>query len=130
MYMNNEIGIQRDFETKLMKYIYKLAQTLDEAALTKLAAAKTAVIKNPLLYDKTGNVINAKWTERENLLGDLNVIMGANDFYGQFCIHFVNSKTHGSGIVDVGNSKNGWYGHQDAIMDAYRNAAKKLNIKN
>ena len=53
-----------------------------------------------------------------------------NDFYGQFCIHFVNSKTHGSGIVDVGNSKNGWYGHQDAIMDAYRNAAKKLNIKN
>ena len=31
MYMNNEIGIQRDFETKLMKYIYKLAQTLDEA---------------------------------------------------------------------------------------------------
>lgn len=86
MYMNNEIGIQRDFETKLMKYIYKLAQTLDEAALTKLAAAKTAVIKNPLLYDKTGNVINAKWTERENLLGDLNVIMGANDFYGQLHI--------------------------------------------
>ena len=86
MYMNNEIGIQRDFETKLMKYIYKLAQTLDEAALTKLAAAKTIVIKNPLLYDKTGNAINAKWSERENLLGDLNVIMGANDFYGQLHI--------------------------------------------
>ena len=86
MYMNNEIGIQRDFETKLMKYIYKLAQTLDEAALAKLAANKTNVIKNSLLYDKTGNSINAKWTERENLLGDLNVIMGANDFYGQLHI--------------------------------------------
>lgn len=83
MYMNNEIGIQRDFEAKMMKYIYKLAQKLDETALAALAAAKTSVIKNGLLYDKTGNTINAKWAEREHVLGDLNVIMGANDFYGQ-----------------------------------------------
>ena len=83
MYMNNEIGIQRDFQTKLMKYVYKLAQKLDEDALATIAAAKTAVIKNPLIYDATGNAINAKWTERENVLGDLNVIMGANDFFGQ-----------------------------------------------
>lgn len=83
MYMNNEIGIQRDFETKLMKYVYKLAEKLDSDALATLAANKTAVINNPLLYDKTGNTINAKWTEREYLLGDLNVIMGANDYYGQ-----------------------------------------------
>ena len=87
MYMNNEIGIQKDFETKLMKYIYKLAQKLDQDALAKLAAAKTQVIKNPLLYDKTGNVINAKWTERENLFGDLESIMAANDFFGQ--VHIV-----------------------------------------
>lgn len=86
MYMNNEIGIQRDFETKMMKYIYKLAQKLDETAIAALAAAKTSVIKNGLLYDKTGNTINAKWTEREHVLGDLNVIMGANDFYGQLHI--------------------------------------------
>lgn len=87
MFMNNEISIQRDFETKMMKYIYKLAQKLDETALAAIAAAKTNVIKNSLLYDKTGNVINAKWTEREHVLGDLNVIMGANDFYGQ--LHLV-----------------------------------------
>lgn len=86
MYLNNEIGIQKDFETKLMKYIYKLAQKLDEAALAKLAAEKTQVIKNPLLYDKTGNVINAKWTERENVFGDLEPIMAANDFFGQLHI--------------------------------------------
>lgn len=83
MYMNNEISIQKDFETKMMKYIYKFAQKLDEAALSALAANKTQVIKNSLLYDKTGNAINAKWTERENIFGDLEVIMGANDFYGQ-----------------------------------------------
>lgn len=86
MYMNNEIGIQRDFETKMMKYIYKLAQKLDEAALAALAGAKTQVINNPLIYDKTGNVINSKWTERENIFGDLNVIMGANDYFGQLHI--------------------------------------------
>ena len=86
MYMNNEIGIQKDFETKLMKYIYKLAQKLDQDALAKLAATKTQVIKNPLLYDKTGNVINAKWTERENVFGDLEPIMAANDFFGQLHI--------------------------------------------
>ena len=86
MYMNNEIKIQKDFEAKMLKYIYKFAQTLDQAALAALAAAKTQVINNNLLYDKTGNVINAKWTERENILGDLNVIMGANDFFGPLSI--------------------------------------------
>lgn len=86
MYLNNEIGIQKDFETKLMKYIYKLAQKLDQDALAKLAAAKSQVINNPLLYDKTGNIINAKWTERENVFGDLEPIMAANDFFGQLHI--------------------------------------------
>lgn len=87
MYMNNEIGIQKDFETKMMKYIYAFAKKLDEAALATLAADKTHVLKNPLLYDWSGNAINAKWTERENVFGDLEVMMGANDFYGQ--LHLV-----------------------------------------
>ena len=87
MYMNNEIGIQKDFETKMMKYIYAFAKKLDEAALAVLAAGKTHVLKNPLLYDWSANAINAKWTERENVFGDLEVMMGANDFYGQ--LHLV-----------------------------------------
>lgn len=86
MYMNNEIGIQRDFDTKLMKYIYKFAQKLDEAALAVLAADKTQVLKNKLLYDFSANTLNAKWTERENVFGDLEVLMAANDYYGQLHI--------------------------------------------
>lgn len=86
MYMNNEIGIQKDFETKMMKYIYAFAKKLDEAALAALAANKTRVLKNPLLYNWSANAINAKWTERENVFGDLEVMMGANDFYGQLHI--------------------------------------------
>lgn len=86
MYMNNEIGIQKDFETKMMKYIYAFAKKLDEAALAALAANKTQILKNPLLYNWSANAINAKWTERENVFGDLEVMMGANDFYGQLHI--------------------------------------------
>ena len=86
MYMNNEIGIQKDFETKMMKYIYKFAQKLDEVALTSLATNKTQILKNKLLYDFSTNAINAKWSERENIFGDLEVMMGANDFFGQLHI--------------------------------------------
>lgn len=86
MYMNNEIGIQKDFETKMMKYIYAFAKKLDEAALAQLAASKTQILKNKLLYDFSSNAINAKWAERENVFGDLEVMMGANDFYGQLHI--------------------------------------------
>lgn len=86
MYMNNEIGIQKDFETKMMKYIYAFAKKLDEAALAQLAASKTKILKNKLLYDFSSNAVSAKWTERENVFGDLEVMMGANDFYGQLHI--------------------------------------------
>lgn len=86
MYMNNEIGIQKDFETKMMKYIYKLAQKLDQDALTALSTNKTQKLANKLLYDFAGNSVNAKWSERENVFGDLEVMMGANDFYGQLHI--------------------------------------------
>ena len=86
MFMNNEIAIQKDFQTKMMKYIYKFAQKLDEVALAALASNKTQVVKNPLLYDWSAGNVNAKWNERENVFGDLDVIMGANDFYGQLHI--------------------------------------------
>lgn len=86
MYMNNEIKIQKDFETKMMKYVYKFAQKLDEDALAAIAAAKTQVLKNKLLYDFSSNAVNAKWSEREHVFGDLDVMMAANDFFGQLHI--------------------------------------------
>lgn len=86
MYMNNEIGIQKDFETKFMKYLYAFAKKLDEAAIAALAAAKTQVLKNKLLYDFSTDAVSAKWSERENIFGDLEAMMGANDFFGQLHI--------------------------------------------
>lgn len=42
-----------------------------------------------------------------------------NNFPGQFCVHFVNSRTHAGDRVDYDSSVNGNYGHQHAIQDAY-----------
>jgi hypothetical protein len=85
-YMNNEISIQRDFEVKMMKYIYAFAKALDSAALTKLAADKTQVLSNPLLYNFSGSTLAATFNQRENLLSDLEVMMSADDFFNQLDI--------------------------------------------
>ncbi len=46
-----------------------------------------------------------------------------NNFNGQFCVHFVNSKTHGNATnpatVDYDRELNGYFGHQSAIKYAY-----------
>ena len=42
-----------------------------------------------------------------------------NNFTGQFCVHFVNSRTHTSNRVDTDTKDNAYYGHQSAIQDAY-----------
>ncbi|MBR1607093.1 MAG: SH3 domain-containing protein [Clostridia bacterium] len=48
-----------------------------------------------------------------------------NNFNGQFCIHFVNSKTHGSSSNPAHVDSD----HQKAIMYAYENAAALLGIR-
>lgn len=112
MYMNNEISIQKDFQIKMMKYIYKFAQKLDEAALAALAAAKTQILKNKLLYDFSTNAVNFKWAERENAFGDLDVLMGSNDFYGQLHligdpgVESIMKKLQQNGLYNAVNKQN------------------------
>ncbi|MBQ8136368.1 MAG: peptidoglycan-binding protein [Clostridia bacterium] len=42
-----------------------------------------------------------------------------NNYPGQFCIHFINSKVHRTEIVDTANANNDYFGHQEAIEYAY-----------
>ena len=83
-HMNNEISIQKDFEKKFIKYLYLLAGTLESSAVATLSANKTQVFKDILTYQNVANVLGASWQQRETLIGDLNVIMGANDYYGRY----------------------------------------------
>lgn len=87
MYMNNEISIQRDFERKFNKYLYKFAETLDTAAITALDTAKTQVFAELLNYTQTGNVIQVPQANHDLIVGDINPMMNANDYYGP--IHLV-----------------------------------------
>ena len=83
LFMNNEIAMQRDFNAKQLKYIYKFAETLDNAGIAALEAAKTQVIADPLLYAVAGNTVNATFEQRNEILGDLNVLMRSNDYFNQ-----------------------------------------------
>ena len=83
MFMNNEISMQQDFERKFNKYLYKFGETLDAAAVAALTAAKSQVFADLLQYTQTGNVIQAPWKLRENLIGDINPMMAANDHFGE-----------------------------------------------
>ena len=49
-----------------------------------------------------------------------------NNYNGQFCVHFINSMTHGNANnpahVDYDTAQNGYFGHQSAIKYAYDNS--------
>lgn len=82
-FMNNEISLQQDFERKFKKYEYKFLETMDAAAIAALSAQKTQVFKDSLNYAVTGNAVVVPWLERENIIGDINPILAANDHFGQ-----------------------------------------------
>lgn len=84
LYKNNEIQMQRDFERKFLKYLYKFAATLDSACLSALDTNKTQVINDDLGYTVTSNVLIGTNAQREEVVGDLTPIMNGNDFYGNF----------------------------------------------
>lgn len=81
MYKNNEISMQRDFETKFNKYLYAFAKKLDGLCVTALSTAKTQVFKDMLNYTETGKVLQCAFKNRENIIGDINPIMAANDYF-------------------------------------------------
>lgn len=83
MFMNNEISMQQDFDRKFNKYLFKFGETLDSAAIAALAAAKTQVFGDLLQYTQTGNVVQAPWRLRENIIGDINPMLAANDHFGE-----------------------------------------------
>lgn len=132
LYMNNEIGYQRDFTAKLMKYIYALGKTLDGAALTALNGAKTQTIDNSLLYnfDSSTHILGATWNQRENLLGDLGVMAQSNDFFNQ--LHIIGDagcqslvmKLAQKDIYNAVNKRNEW---ADKVFHFTNSIASKAN---
>lgn len=82
-YSNNDIDYAKDFNAKLKKVARALGAALDSAAIAKLEANKTKVYADTLLYTKTADTLDVPFGSRENILGDIEPIMEANDFYGK-----------------------------------------------
>jgi hypothetical protein len=83
MFMNNEVSMQRDFEAKFNRDLFKFGATLDSACISGLSVAKTQVFQDSLNYPVTGNVLQSTWAKRDNLIGDFNPMLEANDHFGE-----------------------------------------------
>lgn len=85
-FLNNEHQMQADYQRKLLKFIYKVAATLDSTCLSALALNKSQIFADELDYTVVANTIVAEDGQKDNIIGDLEPIMNANDFYGNFHI--------------------------------------------
>lgn len=84
LHLNNEVGIQQDFNRKFLKYLYKFLTTLDISCLSALNAAKNQVYADLLgIYTDVGDTIDVPLARHDEIIGDLTPIMNAMDFYGQ-----------------------------------------------
>lgn len=86
LYLNNEIGYQKDFERKMLDAVRALRNKLDQDALTALAAAKTQVFNEALGYTTTGNSVAVPYASRVDILGDMDAMMSANGFNGKISV--------------------------------------------
>lgn len=86
MFKNNEIAMERDFQTKMLGYINKLGATLDTAAIAALEAAKNQVTPNTIGHTWSSNILTGALANEENLIGDLDAVMASLDYYGDLHI--------------------------------------------
>jgi hypothetical protein len=87
LFHNNELGEQADFETKMKLTDRLFATAINASCLAHLETNKSKVFADTLLYTELADTIVASFAQRTDILGDLNVMMAANDFFGE--IHVV-----------------------------------------
>ena len=89
-YNNNEISYMADFERKIRRYGKKFAETLDNAAITKLEADKTVVMDSPFIGASgkygalVGDAVDVSAAQKQFFFNDLGVIMEGDDFEGRY----------------------------------------------
>lgn len=83
LFSNNEIAAQRDFDKKFEQYIYKLGATMDTAVISMFDTNKSQNFADLLgLYSVASNTVNASLAQKNEIIGDINALMEANDFFG------------------------------------------------
>lgn len=123
LYSNNDIAEEHDFARKMEKVTRALANALDAGAVAALAANKTQVFKDLLLYQETGNVIGVPWDLRTEIIGDINPIMRANCYTGG--IHII-----GNAGIDSLMQKLAQLGPNNAVNKVLEYAGKTFHYSN
>ena len=83
MYINNEVGEQQDFNRKMLKYIYLVAATMDNAGGAALEAAKTQVLNDSLggQFSLTANTLRVPVAKAKSVVGSVDALFEGNDHY-------------------------------------------------
>jgi hypothetical protein len=83
-HFNNEISMQKEFNNKLSGALYAYKAAQETAALNALEAAKTQVLSDDLggRYALTTNVAVGALAEQDAMVGDINMLMLGNDYFG------------------------------------------------
>jgi hypothetical protein len=81
LYLNNDIGYQKDFNIKMLKYLHAMATQLDNMCITKLITERTTKIENTLGYDYADGLLVSSNAKKSHIIGSLDAMMNSNDFY-------------------------------------------------
>jgi hypothetical protein len=83
-HFNNEISLQREFNNKLSAGLYAYAAAVEANAIAALEAAKNLVLDDDLggRYSITTGVVVAPLAEQDAAIGDINMLMMGNKFFG------------------------------------------------
>jgi len=135
LFINNEIGAQRDFNAKMNKYIYKLGETLDSACIAALETAKTQQLSDDLggKYSLSTNVVTGALATQDDIVGDLGPLQYGNDFYNP--LHIVGNQSFNSlvrnRLLEKGqfNTENKTYQWQDKTFHFSNRVTNGAGIK-
>ena len=89
-YINNDVKYQQDFNKKLLRYLKKMAQTLDSATVTAIDTAKSQVWGSAFIgagkkYGAlAGDSVQVTQAQKSLIFNDLTSMMAEDDFEGGY----------------------------------------------
>ena len=85
-YMSNDITYQQHFDANMAAMLRRIAIKLDQLCLANLATNKTTVLNDTLNYTFSAGMLSAAFTDRMDIIGDLNAMLLSINQYGNINI--------------------------------------------
>lgn len=84
-HVNNTISYQQDYNRKLMKYLVKFADVLDQAAVNKINTDRNIYFPAAMsaYYPVVGNALQVSAAQAEDFYNDVDTILATADFGGR-----------------------------------------------